>query len=92
MCVGVMYSGEYDVCNTTLSVYPRQGKLKSLLDHGGNRTPNRATRSSHSSSRLDLVAQLVEHWTILSIPKVASSILMHRGQANFSACPVHKQH
>ena len=69
MCVGVMYSGEYDVCNTTLSVYPRQGKLKSLPDHGGNRTrdlwdnhivvqcqyTNRATRSSHSSS-IDLTS------------------------------------
>ena len=37
VCVVVMYSGEYDVCDVTLSVHPH-GKLKSLLDHGGNRT------------------------------------------------------
>ena len=33
MCVG-----EYDVCDVTLSVHPHRGKLKSLPDHGGNRT------------------------------------------------------
>jgi hypothetical protein len=38
VCVGVMYSGEYDVCDVTLSVHPHRGKLKSLLGHGGNRT------------------------------------------------------
>jgi hypothetical protein len=39
------------------------------------------------SNRLGLVAQLAEHWT--SIPKVAGSIpIFHRGQANFSACPL----
>ena len=39
VCVGVMYSGEYDVCDVTLSVHPRTpGNLKSLPDHGGNRT------------------------------------------------------
>ena len=32
VCVGVMYSGEYDECGST------PGKLKSLPDHGGNRT------------------------------------------------------
>ena len=37
--VCVMYSGEYDVCDVTLSVHPhRAAKLKSLLGHGGNRT------------------------------------------------------
>jgi hypothetical protein len=38
VCVGVMYSGEYDVCGVTLSVHPIPGKLKSLPDHGGNRS------------------------------------------------------
>ena len=38
VCFGVMYSGEYDVCNVSLSVYPhRAGKLKRLPDYGGNR-------------------------------------------------------
>ena len=37
-CVGVMYSGEYDACDVTLSVYPHQASLKNMPDHGGNRT------------------------------------------------------
>jgi hypothetical protein len=27
-CVGVMYSGEYDACDVTLSVYPHRASLK----------------------------------------------------------------
>ena len=38
VCVGVMYSGEYDACDVTLSVASTPGKLESLPDHGGNRT------------------------------------------------------
>ena len=37
-CVGVMYSGKYDVCDVTLSVYPHRKSLKNMPDHGGNRT------------------------------------------------------
>ena len=37
-CVGVMYSGEYDACDVTLSVYPYRASLKNMLGHGGNRT------------------------------------------------------
>jgi hypothetical protein len=37
-CVGVMYSGEYDVCDVTLSVYPHRASLKNKPGHGGNRT------------------------------------------------------
>ena len=38
-CVGVVYSGEYDVCDVTLSVYPhRPASLKNMPGHGGNRT------------------------------------------------------
>ena len=29
-CVGVMYSGEYDVCDVTLSVYPHRASLKNM--------------------------------------------------------------
>ena len=57
-CVGVMYSGEYDACDVTLSVYPHRASLKNMPDHGGNRP--------------DRVAQLAEHWA--SIPKVVGSI------------------
>ena len=37
-CVGVMYSGEYDACDVTLSVYPHRASLKNMPDHDGNRT------------------------------------------------------
>ena len=33
-----MYSGEYDACHVTLSVYPHRASLKNMPDHGGNRT------------------------------------------------------
>ena len=36
-CVGVMYSGEYDACEVTLSVYPHRASLKNMPGHGGNR-------------------------------------------------------
>ena len=37
-CVRVMYSGEYDACDVTLSLYPQRASLKNMPDHGGNRT------------------------------------------------------
>ena len=37
-CVGVMYSGEYDVCDVTLIVYQHRASLKNMPGHGGNRT------------------------------------------------------
>ena len=30
-----MYSGEYDACDVTLSVYPHWASLKNIPDHGG---------------------------------------------------------
>jgi hypothetical protein len=36
-CVGVMYSGEYDACDVTLSVYPHRAS-KNMPGHDGNRT------------------------------------------------------
>ena len=33
-----MYSGEYDACDVTLSVYPHRASFKYMPDHGGNRT------------------------------------------------------
>ena len=33
-----MYSGEYDACDVTLSVYPHRAGLKTIPGHGGNRT------------------------------------------------------
>ena len=40
-CVGVVYSGEYDVCDVTLSVYPHRASLTNMPGHGGNRTYDR---------------------------------------------------
>ena len=37
-CVGAMYSGEYDACDVTLSIYPHRASLKNMPGHGGNRT------------------------------------------------------
>ena len=36
-CVDAMYSGEYDACDVTLSVYPHRASLKNMPVHGGNR-------------------------------------------------------
>ena len=33
-----MYSGEYDACDVTLSVYPHMPSLKNMPDNDGNRT------------------------------------------------------
>jgi hypothetical protein len=38
VCVGVMFSGEYDVCDVTLSIYLHRTSLKNMPGHGGNRT------------------------------------------------------
>ena len=37
-CWCYMYSGEYDVCDVTLSVYPHRASLKNIPGHRGNRT------------------------------------------------------
>ena len=80
-------------CYSECILYPTPGKLKNQPDHGGNRTRDlwfaspmlyqlsyevKSVRVFDISNRLDLVAQLVEHWT--SKPKFDS----HRGQADFS--------
>ena len=57
-----MYSGEYDACDVTLSVYPHRASLKNMPDHGGNRTYDLWNTST----------QLAEHWA--GIPKVVGSI------------------
>jgi hypothetical protein len=33
-----MYSGDYDICDVTLSVYPHRASWKNMPGHGGNRT------------------------------------------------------
>ena len=61
--VGVVYSGEYDVCDVTLSVYPHRASLKNMPGHCGNRTYDLWNTSPITySNRPDHVAQLAEHW------------------------------
>ena len=71
-CVDVMYSGEYDACDVTLSVYPHRASFKNMPGHGGNRT-------------YDLWNILEEHWA--SIPKVVGSIPTVARHI-FQACPM----
>ena len=95
-----MYSGEYDACDVTLSVYPHRASLKIMPNHGGNRTYDLwntspmlcqlsyavwSVREYSYSNPPDRVAQLAEHWA--SIPKFVGSIptvVRHI----FQACPV----
>ena len=65
-CDGVVYSGEYDICDVTLSVYPHRASLKNMSGHGGNRTydlwntsPMLCQLSYHTAD------QLAEHWAIV---------------------------
>ena len=68
-----MYSGEYDVCVATLSVYPHRASLKNIPGHGGIRTYDLWNASP------------MESWG--SIPKVERSnptVARHI----FQTCPV----
>ena len=59
-CVGVMYSGEYDACDVTLSVYPHRAGLKNMPGHGGNRTYDLWNTSPMLCQLSYAVAQLAE--------------------------------
>ena len=97
-CVGVMYSGEYDACDVTLSVYPHRASLKNMPDHGGNRTYDLRNTSPMlcqlsyavwSVRVYDISEQnLVPSISMLSsIPKVVGSIPTVVRHV-FQACPV----
>ena len=55
-CVGVMYSGEYDGCDVTLSVYPHRASLKNMPDHGGIDIEGTRFCSEISHTRTDQTA------------------------------------
>ena len=78
-----MYSGEYDACDVTLSVYPHRASLKNVPGHGGNRTydlwntspmPCQLSYAVRSVRVCDIseLSQLAEHWA--GVPKVVGSI------------------
>ena len=71
-CVGVMYSGEYDVCDVTLSVHPHRTSLKNMPDHSGNRTYD-LWNASPMLCRLSYAVRSVRRFD------------SHRGQAYFSS-------
>ena len=71
-----MYSGEYDACDVTLSVYPHRASLKNMPDHGGNRTYElEPTRPRSSVGRA------------LGWYSKGRRFDSHRGQAYFSSLP-----
>ena len=45
-----MFSGEYDACDVTLSVYPHLASLKNMPDHSGNRTYDLGTLAQCSGN------------------------------------------
>ena len=56
-----MYSGEYDACDVTLSVYPHRASLKNMPDQGGNRTYdlwNSLVGSSMQSCQVQMIKNL----------------------------------
>jgi hypothetical protein len=64
-CVGVMYSGEYDACDVTLSVYPHRASLKNMPDHSGNRTYDLwNTTTSEYSPEYITPTQKNHHWLL----------------------------
>ena len=68
--VGVVYSGEYDVCDLTLSVYPHRARLKNMPGHGGNRSYNIWNTSP-------MLCQL-SYTVVGSIPTVARRVFRKR--------------
>ena len=73
-CVGAMYSGEYDACDVTLSVYPHRASLKNMPGHGGNRTYDLWNTSPFDN-------------LLCSRVNKGRRFDSHRGQAYFSSLP-----
>jgi hypothetical protein len=55
-CVGVVYSGEYDVCDVTLSVYPHRESLKNMPGHRGQiHTQSNITNNTKSVEKQGVI-------------------------------------
>ena len=86
-CVGVMYSGEYDACDVTLSVYPHRASLKNMPGHGGNRTYD-LWNTSPTLCQLSYAVGSVCVCDISEQNLVPSiSMLSNNNQAYFSSLP-----
>jgi hypothetical protein len=55
-----MYSGEYDACDVTLSVYPHRASLKNMPGHGGNRT---YTAFGILAQKKIMITRILEYYT-----------------------------
>ena len=82
-----MYSGEYDACDVTLSVYPHRASLENMPDHGGNRTYDLWNNSPMLCQLSYAVwsVRVCDIWA--SIAKVVGSIPTVDRHI-FQACPV----
>jgi hypothetical protein len=96
-CVGVMFSGEYDVCGVTLSVYAHRTSLKNMHGHFGNRTYDLWS----TSSMICQLSPAVDPWAIIGGGGVlhthtpygpANTTLSLGGDANFETVDSQSYH
>ena len=92
-----MYSGEYDVCDVTLSVYPHRTSLSNMPGHGGKRTYDLWNTSPmlcqlSYAIRSVRVCDISELSLVPSIPIPSSnmifSVLVLCTQGEYDACDV----
>ena len=92
-----MYSGEYDVCDVTLSVYPHRTSLNNMPGHGGKRTYDLWNTSPmlcqlSYAVRSVRVCDISELSLVPSIPIPSSnmifSVLVLCTQSEYDACDV----
>ena len=74
-CVGVVYSGEYDVCDVTLSVYPHRASLKNMPGHGGNQTRN-LWNTSPMLCQLSYAARMVTMLVMMMLVRVVIMVVV----------------
>ena len=65
--VGVMYSGEYDACDVSLSVYPHRASLKLCLTTVGIETTTFGILAQCSANRVVRVCDISEQNLVPSI-------------------------
>ena len=83
-CVGVVYSGEYDICGVILSVYPHRASLKNMPGHGGIRTYD-LWNTSPMLFQLSYAVRTVRVSDI-SEQNLVPSIPMYSSNMNFFLC------
>jgi hypothetical protein len=64
-----MYSGENDICDDTLSVYPHRASLKNMPGHGGNRTYDLWNTSTALPANRHTLAHGILGFLIMRVPK-----------------------